>query len=194
MVLHEPFRVPKGSQFVKKDADADVFIHLSLRVPVRLMNRLKEESRHRNITLNSLINGILSKYDSFDKILEGTKAIPLSGAFFVELMEIATIDEMESIAKRLGARVVRQTFAFQGIEFDLENLIGFYFEPLSTYSGWYSFNTYFVGTSRKLIFKHSHGQKWTAFLKLYITAILRSATGTEPEVIIEDEVLTFTCK
>jgi len=179
---------------VKKDADPDTFIHVSLRLPERLRNQLKKEAKHRNITLNSLINAVLSKYISFDKIVEGTNAIPLNGPFFREWLEITSTDQMESIAKNLGPKVVRQSFAFRGIDFNLDNLIEFYFEPVSAHSGWYLFNTYFEGTSRKLIFKHSHGPKWTAFLKLYVASILRSATGTEPEVTIEDEILTFTCK
>ncbi len=156
--------------------------------------RMEREAKRRHVTLNSLINAILAKYDSFDKILEGTKAIPLSGAFVAELLEIASIEQMENIAKKLGAKVVRQSFASQGIEFNLDNLIESYFEPLSEYSGWYQFDWRLAGTSRKLIFTHSHGAKWTAFLRRYYAAIIRSATGVEPDVTFEDGVLTFTCR
>jgi hypothetical protein len=109
-------------------------------------------------------------------------------------LDIISIEEIESIATKLGAKVVRQSFASQGIEFNLENLIESYFEPLSEYSGWYQFNWRFVGTSRKLTFTHSHGLKWTAFLKLYYAAIIRSATGVEPEVAVDEGVLTFACR
>ena len=179
---------------MKGDADRDTFIHVSLRVPERLRTQLKEEADHRNITLNSLINAIISMYISYNKILEVSEAISFSGAFFQEWLEITSTDQMQGIAEKLGPKVVRQIFAFQGIGFNLDNLIKYYLEPLSANSGWYLFNTYFEGTSRKLIFRHSHGPKWTGFLKRYIGSILRSATGTEPEINVEDAVLTFTCK
>jgi hypothetical protein len=179
---------------VKNDSAESTIIHISLRIPTRLRNQLAGEAKLQHTTLNSLINAILAKHEIFDKILEGAKAIPLSEAFFVEMLEITSIEEMESITKKLGARVVRQSFASQGIEFRLDNLIEFYFAPLSEYSGWYQFNTNLAGTSRKLIFTHSHGPKWTAYLKPYYAAIMRSATGVEPEVTIEDGVLTFTCR
>ncbi len=175
-------------------SDSNVFIHASVRIPAQLRNRLNREAKQRHITLNSLINSILAKYDSFDKILEGTKAIPLSGAFFGELLEITSIEEIETIAKKLGAKVVRQSFASQGIEFNLDNLIESYFEPLSEYSGWYQFNWRFAGPNRKLIFTHTHGPKWTAFMRRYYAAIIRSATGVEPDVTVEYGVLTFTCR
>jgi len=175
-------------------SDSSIFIHVSVRIQVELKNQLNREAKRRHVTLNSLITSILAKYESFDKILEGTKAIPLSGALFEELLEVISTEEIETIAKKLGARVVRQSFASQGIEFNLANLIEFYFEPLSEYSGWYEFNWRFAGASRKLIFTHSHGPKWTAYLKVYYAAIIRSATGVEPNVTVEDGVLTFTCR
>ena len=174
------------------DSDSTAFAHVSIRIPEALRIRLTHDAEQRSISLNSLIMAILAKYDSFDKIVEGTRAIPFSGAFVAEVLDITSIEEMESIARKLGANVVKSSFALRGIPFNLDNLIKFYFEPLSQHSGWYTFNTYFEGTNRKLIFQHSHGAKWTAFLKHYYAAILRSATGTEPEVVVVNGTLTFT--
>jgi hypothetical protein len=174
-----------------KTDSTDSFVHISIRISAKQKDRLNREAKRRHITLNSLIISVLAKYDSFEKILESTKAIPLSGALFGELLEIISIEEIETIAKKLGAKVVRQSFAAQGIEFNLDNLIEFYFEPLSEHSGWYEFNWRLVGTNCKLIFTHSHGPKWTAFLRLYYAAIIRSATGAESDVTVEDGVLTF---
>lgn len=179
---------------MKKDTTHDRFVHVSLRIDEELRDQLNREAKRRHVTLNSLINAILAKYDSFDKIVEGTKAIPLSGAFFRELLAITSTDQIEEIAKKLGEKVVRQSFASRGIDFNLDNLIKFYFEPLSEHSGWYEFNFHPAGTGRKLIFTHSHGQKWTAFLRRYLTAIIRSATGVEPDVTVDDGVLTFICR
>ncbi len=179
---------------MKKDTEAGTFIHVSLRVPAGLRNQLNDEAKHRNITLNSLINAVLSKYLAFDKIVESTKAIPLSGAFFRELLEITSTEQMENIGEKLGPMVVRQSFAFLDIDFNLDNLIKYYFEPLSVHSGWYMFNNSFEGASRKLMFRHSHGPNWSAFLKRYIANIILSATGSEPEIAIEDGMLTFTFK
>lgn len=61
---------------------------------------------------------------------------------------------MEDMAKSIGPKVLRRSFASRGIEFNLDNLIEFYFEPLSDYSGWYQFEWDLVGEIRKLIFTH----------------------------------------
>ena len=165
-----------------------------MRIPASVRVDLNREAKRRHITPNSLINAVLAKYMSFDKILEATKAIPVSEALFERWLAITSLEEMEDIAKSLGPKVVRQSFAFQGLEFNLDNLVEDYFEPLAEHSGWYQYNSRFESGRRKLIFTHSHGPKWTAFLKRYHTALLRAATGSEPEVMMEDEMLTFTCR
>lgn len=192
--IHYPFTGGRGLSIVKKDTDRHRFVHISLRIDEEIRNQLNDEAKRRSITLNSLVNTILSKYLSFDKILEATKAIPLSGSFLDELLEITSTEEMENIGKKLGPKVIRKSFAFRGIAFNLDSLTKFYFEPVSAYSGWYSFNSYFVGTTRILVFEHSRGPKWTTFLKQYVAGIIHSATGTEPEIAVVDETLTFTCK
>jgi len=180
---------------VKTDStDSSAFIHISVRISAKLRNRLKREAKRRHVTLNSLINEILARHDTFDKILETMKAIPLSEELFRAWLQRTSQEEMEGMAKNIGPSVVRRSFASRGIEFNLDNLIESYFEPLSDYSGWYQFEWDFVGASRKLIFTHSHGPKWTAFLRRYYAALIGAATGAEPSVTVEEGVVTFTCR
>lgn len=94
---------------MKTDSTDSAPVHISIRISANLRTRLNREAKHRHISLNSLISAILEKYDSFDKILQGAKAIPLSEAFFSEISDITSIEEIESIAKKLGAKVVRHT-------------------------------------------------------------------------------------
>jgi hypothetical protein len=180
---------------VKTDStDSSRFVHISLRISEKLRSRLKREAKRRHLTLNSYINEILVRHDVFDKILETMRAIPLSEEFFRVWLQKTSQADMEDMAKSIGPKVVRRSFASRGIEFNLDSLIAFYFEPLSDYSGWYQFDWDFVGESRKLIFTHPHGPKWTAFLKRYYADLIRSATGTEPEVTVEEGVAIFLCR
>ena len=67
-----------------------------------MRKQLKEEAKHRNITLNSLINAILAKYIFFDKIVEGMNAIPLSGAFFRELVWTLHFESAFRLSSHIG--------------------------------------------------------------------------------------------
>lgn len=165
--------------------------HISFRVESELKAELEKEAKQRNMNLNSLINYILSRHVSFDRIVETLEAIPLSRPLFTALLENTDIAEMERIGREFGPKVVRRTFTFLNLNYDLDGLIEHYFQPLSTYSRWYSFNTTGQGANRKLMFQHSYGPKWTAFLRQYLGGIIKSATGIEPRIVVEEELVTI---
>lgn len=169
------------------------FEHISLRVDRETKAQLEKEARQRNINLNSLVNLILSKHVSFDRIVEHTEAIPLNKSLFIAILDNIQIEELERIGRELGPRVVKQTFAFLGLDFDLAGLIEHYFQPVSTFSRWYSFNVTGSGANRRLMFEHQYGRKWSAVLKQYIGGIIKSATGTEPKITVDDGLVTVFC-
>jgi hypothetical protein len=86
--------------------------------------------------------------------------------------------------------VVKQTFAFLNLDYDLDALVERYFQQLSTHSRWHSFNMKSKGADRKLMFQHQYGPKWSAFLKEYIGGIIKSAIGMEPRIVVSDELIT----
>jgi hypothetical protein len=76
------------------------------------------------------------------------------------------------------------------LEFDMDGLIEHYFRPLSMYSRWYNFNMAESGSNRRLLFEHSYGPKWSAFLKSYLSGVIKSATGSEPRIMVEEGLIT----
>jgi len=143
--------------------------------------------------VNALVGQILAKYASFDRIVEHVEAVPLNKLLFMGMLDGIEIGEMERLGRELGPRLVKQTFAFLSLEFDVEGLIQNYFLPVSTYSRWYSFNVSGSGVNRRLLFEHPYGPKWSAFLKQYITGIIRSATGSEPRITVDEGLVTVFC-
>jgi hypothetical protein len=93
---------------------------------------------------------------------------------------------MERIGKELGPKLIKETFAFLGLSYDLESLIKNYFRPLSLFSGWYNFNISGSGRDRRLLFEHRHGPKWSAFLSQYVGGIIKAINGLEPRITVED--------
>lgn len=139
---------------------------------------------------NALTVNILEKYISFDRIAEHVGVIPLNSVLFSKMLEDITPEEMEEIGRELGPRLIKGTFAFLDLDYDLDSLIENYFEPLGAFSRWYSFNIAGTYPNRRLLFEHAHGPKWSAFLKNYITSIIKSSTGTEPRVLVSDGLIT----
>jgi hypothetical protein len=116
------------------------FVHVSYRIPSEVKAGLEREAKRRDTNVNSLVTQILSKYTSFDRIVERVEAVPLNKPLFTGMLDAIEADRMERLGEELGPRLVKQTFAFLNLDFDMDGLIQNYFQPLSMYSRWYSFN------------------------------------------------------
>jgi hypothetical protein len=167
----------------------DEFIHISLRVPTSIKRGLEKDAKRANTNFNSLASQILSKYLSFDKIAKHVSAIPINEYLFSGMLEDMPVDHLERLGKELGPKLIKRTFVFLDLEYDLDGLIHNYFDPMSSFSGWYTFTAAESESGRKLMFEHQYGLKWSAFLKTYISSIIKTATGTEPRTTMDDGLL-----
>jgi len=169
------------------------FVHISLRIPMIVKNDLEQDARRQRTNFNSLASKILTKYTSFDKIAEHIEAIPINGRLFSGMLSEVPTEDLERLGKELGPQLIKETFAFLDLKYDIDGLIEHYFDPMSSFSTWYIFTLAGIGPNRRLMFKHSRGPKWSAFLKAYISSIINAATGIEPRAIIDDRLVTVYC-
>ncbi len=169
------------------------FVHVGYRILSKVKTGLDREAEQRGINVNSLVGQILAKYTSFDRIADHVEAVPLNKPLFMGMLSAIEVGEMERLGRELGPKLVKKTFAFLSLEFEIDGLIEHYFRPLSTYSRWYSFNVAGSGPNRRLLFEHPYGPNWSAFLKQYIGGIIKSATGTDPKITVDDGLVTVFC-
>jgi hypothetical protein len=162
------------------------YVHVSLRIPTSTRNNLERYAQRQNANFNSLVSRVLIKYTSFDRVAEDVNAIPLNEALFSAMLEDVSVARLKQVGKEMGVRLIKQTFAFLDLESDIVGLIRHYFQPMSSFSGWYSFTVTGSGQNQKLMFEHRYGPKWSEFLKSYVSSIIETATGTEPRTTIED--------
>ncbi len=169
------------------------FDHISLRVDHEMKVRAESDAKKRRLNLNSMLNLILARYYALDDVIDQAEAVPLSKPLFTALLNAIQTPEIERIGRELGPKVVRQTFAFLGLSYDLEGLIENYFEPLSSFTRWFTFNKVGTGANRRLVFRHQYGRKWSEFLRQYLGGIVKSATGEEPKITIDEDLVVVFC-
>jgi len=166
------------------------FVHVSLRIPKKTKTDLEKQAKRHHTTFNSLSSKILFKGTSYDTIADQLSAVTINGSLFAGMLEDVPQAHLESMGRELGSRLIKQTFVFLDLQYDIEGLIQHYFEPVSTFSRWYSFTIAGSAPHRRLIFQHPHGAKWSAFLKAYICSIIKAATGVEPRATADDSLVT----
>jgi hypothetical protein len=165
------------------------FVHVSIRIPSDVRSGLDKEARRQGINLNALTNRILAKYLVFDRIVEHEHSIVLDRRIFLPIIEKVTREEFEDLGRKLGPRLVKETFQFFDIEPTVESLISRYFEPMGTYSGRYESNIVRSGPNLKLILEHDYGSKWSGFLAEYTKGVGKSLLGAEPKIEVNDDLV-----
>jgi hypothetical protein len=167
------------------------YVHVSVRIPITVKLALDEDVKLKHMNFNSLVSYVLTKYTTFDKIAEHVHVIPLNLPLFSGVLQEMPVDRLIQLGRELGPKLIKQTFTFLGLEYDVDGLIQHYFEPMSYFSGWYTFTVIGSGQNRRLLFEHPHGPKWSAYLKTYISSIIKAATGVEPRSTADDNIVTI---
>lgn len=144
-------------------------------------------------TFSSQVSMILTRYASFDKFVNQVDAVSLNAPLFTGLLEDAPVDHLELLGKTIGPHLIKRAFTVLDLPYNLDGLIDHYFKPMSSYSKWYTFTIAGTGANRKLMFQHTHGPKCSALLKVYISNIIKSATGSEPRVVADHRLVTVYC-
>lgn len=159
---------------------------MSLRISVELKQDLEYEAKHRLTNLNALINRTLTKFVRFDRMAEHIGSVVLSNYLFSHFMRSLSEEELAEFGEDLGPAIVKPTFTFYSMKPDLNSLITHYFEPMGLFSGWFELSHLVEDSKHKLVLQHSHGHKWSIFLKHYVTGMTKSVLGVEPRIESED--------
>jgi hypothetical protein len=170
---------------------SDRFVHVSVRIPEKLVLELHNEARRQGINFNALINRLLLKFIEFDRIYEHGRSVILDKRVFVPLLDKIKEEELRNIGLKLGPILTKETMEFFDIEFTLESLFSRYLEPMGRHSGEFRFNGMSQGRKIGAVLEHEYGRKWSIFLAEYTKGIMKSVLGTEPRIEVEDDIVSI---
>jgi hypothetical protein len=167
--------------------------YLSLRLPTDVKLSLDADSKKEQVNVNMLVNRLLAKHVSFDRIADQLDMVPINRALLCGLVEGCPQDIIEQLGKELGPRVAKHTFSYLGRETTLDNLIEAYIEPMGLHSKWFVFSAAMENSKKRLVFKHSYGEKWSRFLSQYLVAMVKTTTKFDPKFESDDEMVVIYC-
>jgi len=168
-------------------------VHLNFRVPALIAHELEKESKRTHMSANAVINDITAKYTKFDRLITEEHSVTLEGVLFDEIIKFVPAEEMSKFGEKLAPNSVRQNLTFLNIDLNIDSLVSRYFKPMGSFSNQYEFNEMIKGSTRVLLFRHNHGLVWSVYLKHRLSAIIKSITGTQPIVEIENGLVKITC-
>lgn len=146
---------------------------LTLRLPVDILEYLKEEADKKNIPINAVVTKIISSKMTFDMsvgLLPNANLPCLLVSKMLDKLDDASLKELAAE----GPNLIRNMFAIEGVPYELENVIAKHFAMLGKYCNWYEFTSQVNKPYYRLVFKTRFGANWASFVFLYVRTILLS--------------------
>ena len=156
----------------------------TFRVPQESLKRLDAEAKNRDVSVNALLNQMLTKYLTFDLFGEKANPVVIAEATLLAMMDRLTPEQMEQAGTIAGSKVLSSLFAHYNIKPTLDSVLEYHIRPMSKYSRWYSAK--YHEEEQKIALHHTFGLKWSYFLKGHVGASIRSVLKIEPKIEISE--------
>lgn len=166
---------------------------VTLRLPVNILEILKEDAEGKDITLNARISSILTRNIAFEKSISALPNITMPLTLLDKLLEKIDDSAIHELVKE-GPNQVRKSFLIKGIKYELKEVIDNYFVLMGKYCGWYHLTHEIKDGRCRLVFETYFGSQWTRFLLEYVGAILYSLGVYLESESISDNVIIFVLK
>ncbi|MGA2666381.1 MAG: hypothetical protein ABSF83_15705 [Nitrososphaerales archaeon] len=142
------------------------------------------------MSLNGLVNQVLSKYVSFERAI-AHESVVVPSQLFAEMAKAFPEEQAKSVGSKLGPKL-RQDFAFHHINQDSEALLNSHFEQMGAFSGWYRLEASRSESHIRVAVMHEFGLTWSKFLIKYYQSAIQAVTGAEPQIEQEGDILVIT--
>jgi len=160
----------------------------TIRVTDSLDQVLTKEARERSVSVNTLANGILTKYCEWDKYQDKTHRVSIPQATVEILFGDASQETLVKAAKETGNRVVEMglfLFGASGPQTVIQ-----YLELLGKYVGTFRLEEKVVGDVLVMEFYHGMGIQYSQYLSSAIQTALERAGAPRPEIDLANHVVS----
>ncbi len=154
---------------------------------------LQKDAEDKRISVNALMNSILSKYAEWDRNVERFGFVSLGKDLFTSMLQTVDEDKLCTVADEVGGQYIKQFILFWFKKINVETFLA-YLTAFSRYSGIARCDIQVTGREHVISAIHEFGPKWSNFLKHFIDKGLESTLGIAAhfEVTVNSVVVEFT--
>ena len=146
---------------------------ISFRIDESILNKLKNEAKENDISLNTLANQVFKRYVEWDSF--GTKVgmVPVAKPLLIELFSELDENRLAELADKIGKRVVNEVTMFVKGTLDEESFMK-WFESRLRASPFEVNHVIQENGAHSFIIKHDMGIKWSTFHKMIIEQFFKT--------------------
>lgn len=171
------------------DSSVRKTVTMTFRIDESIMNKLRNESEQREVSLNTLVNQILKRFVEWGVFENKVGIIPMPKPIVVELFENMSEDEIIDMAKRVGKNVVKDIALFMKHEINVDSFLEWFETRMKVSSLEISHKK---NNQHSYIMKHDLGKNWSLYHKALLESIFNDMLGKHIDIIISPSTLHFT--
>jgi len=157
------------------------------------MGSIEAEAQTRGLSVNALVNSILSKYANWERFADQFRFIPLTDDLLRAALNQLSDEDVAHITKTLGGHVVNEGMAFWKKETDLDGLVT-YLANRCRYAGYGNLAYETKGKNHRLVIEHNLGHKWSIYLKHTLDDTFRKKLGVVAQFELSNSEITVRFK
>jgi len=162
----------------------------TIRITQKLDDLLNKDAQVKGIGVNALISTIMTKYTEWDRFTDKFGFISIAGGTFKSLLEAVDDEKLVDIAKELGSKMPKAVTLFWFKKMNLETFLKT-ISLFQTYSGLLTNEQEINESSCTITFHHNLGQKWSIFLRHFISQTVKNEFGIVPQAEASENSLVL---
>ena len=164
-------------------------VNVSLRISETAYRALQEDSKKRNISLNTIANQIFLAYAEWDRYLSRFEMLKISHLTFAHILDAASDEAIAEAGKTAGVDVPPGLILSTVGELSVSGILD-WMKRMGTYSNLIGYSEISHGGKTSVTLSHSLGPRWSLFLTAYFDSVFRS-TGKQIKFTQLRDSVTF---
>ncbi|MEW6603759.1 MAG: hypothetical protein AB1351_03600 [Thermoproteota archaeon] len=174
--------------------EAREFVTVTFRINNKVIEYFRNESEKRGISMNALVNQVLSHYIEWDSYEPRIGMIPFPKAVLGKIFAEMNADQIARLASSVGKNTAIDMAIFMKGRIDVLGFISW----LETRMGNSGFEVVHridrLNGVHTVTIKHDLGKNWSLYLKTLLESILTDVFKKQSEFIVSDSMLSVSFK
>lgn len=162
---------------------------MTFRLDEEIIERLRTESKNREISTNTLVNQALKRFLDWDMYQTKIGLVSVNRPVFVEVFGNFTQKEIIEIASRLGKNEVRDIALFMKGKIDLDSFISWFEMRMMNSSVQVSHSI--EKDIHTYVMKHDLGKNWSIYHKTILELIFEEVLKKKMDVKYNKNMISF---
>jgi hypothetical protein len=153
--------------YAKRNETATV----TFRIDKVVLDRIREDAEHRDVSLNSFLNQILRGFTEWDMFMPDAGSIPVAKSVVVQMFQKMTKDEIQDLAIKIGKNAIEDMVLFMRGSIDLDSFLRWIEVRMKNCS--VDINHIVDSNKHRYIMKHNLGENWALYNKIMLETIFK---------------------